>query len=66
MAKAAKKKAPRKSPAKLVSGTVDRIEGNTIVVVVQRGDDTEEICVNKKDLQKTDVKPGDKVSVRFP
>lgn len=66
MATTPKKKAPRKSPTRLVSGTVDRIEGNTIVVVIQRGDDTEEICVNKKDLQKTDVKPGDKVSVRFP
>lgn len=64
MGKIAKKKAPKKSPARLVSGTVDRIEGNTVVVVVQRGDDTEEIYVNKNDLQKTDLKPGDKVSIR--
>ncbi len=47
-----------------VSGTVDRIEGDTIVVVVQHGDDTEEIAVNRKDLQKTSVKPGDKVSIK--
>lgn len=59
-----KRKAPKKSPTKLVSGTVDRIEGNTIVVVVQHGDDTEEIYVKKSDLQKTDLKPGDKVSIK--
>lgn len=64
MAKTPKRKAPKKSPTRLVSGTVDRIEGNTVVVVVQRGDDTEEIYVNKNDIQKTDLKPGDKVSIK--
>ena len=49
---------------RLISGTVDRIEGDTIVVVVQRGDDTEEICVDRKLLKKVDIKPGDKVSVK--
>lgn len=65
MATTPRKKAAKKSPTRLMSGTVDRIEGNTVVVVVHRGDDTEEICVDKNDLKKTDLKPGDKVSVRL-
>jgi hypothetical protein len=51
---------------KKVSGTVDRVEGEIIVVAIRDPDDpdaTREVYVNKKDLKKTTLKPGDKVTV---
>jgi len=51
---------------KKVNGTVDRVEGDTVVVVTQNPDDSEtykEVCVKKKDLKKTTLKPGDKGQV---
>lgn len=51
---------------KRVNGTVDRVEGDTVVVVIQNPDDSEtykEVYVKKKDFKKTTLKPGDKVQV---
>lgn len=56
-------------PKKTVAGTVDRCEGDIAVVVIKDPDDpdsTREIYVDKKNLKKTDLKPGDQVSVILP
>ncbi len=54
---------------KKVAGTVDRVEGDTAVVVIQDPEDadsTREIYVDKKKLKKTDLKEGDQVTVVLP
>ena len=51
---------------KRVAGTVDRVEGDVVVVVIanpEEEDCTKEVYVKKKSLKKADLKPGDKVSV---
>lgn len=52
---------------KKVSGTVDRVEGDTAVVVVKDPDSGEnrEVYVDKKKLKKVDLKEGDEVSVEM-
>lgn len=52
---------------KKVSGVVDRVEGDTAVVVVKDPDsgDNREVYVDKKKLKKVDLKEGDEVSVEM-
>lgn len=50
-----------------VSGTVDRIEGNAVVVVFKDPDsgDTREAIVNKMKLKRVELKEGDPVTVEL-
>lgn len=51
------------------TGTVDRVEGETVVVVVENPDEPgcyREVYVRKDQLKKTTLKPGDKVQVNSP
>ena len=52
---------------KKVAGVVDRVEGDTAVVVVKDPDsgDNREVYVDKKKLKKVDLKEGDEVSVEM-
>ena len=52
---------------KTVAGTVDRVEGDTIVVVVRDPDsgDTREVYAKKKQLKKVNIKEGDDVTVEI-
>jgi len=56
----------KKSGPTRAQGTVDRVEGDTVVVVIPNPDEDgcfKEVYVNKKDLKTTTLKPGDKVQV---
>ncbi len=49
-----------------VSGVVDRIEGNVVVVVVRDPadpDNTREVYVPRDKIKKTDLREGDRVTV---
>ena len=50
-----------------VAGTVDRIEGNAVVVVFKDPDsgDTREAVVNKMKLKRVELKEGDPVTVEL-
>ncbi len=50
---------------KKVSGIVDRIEGNMVIVVVRdpESDDTIEVAIDRRKLKKTDLQEGDRVTV---
>jgi hypothetical protein len=52
---------------KIVAGTVDRVEGDVIVVVVKDPSDgiNKEIYVKKKQLKKIELKEGDPVTVEM-
>ncbi len=52
---------------KIVAGTVDRVEGDVIVVVAKDPDSGEnrEIYVKKKQLKKIELKEGDEVTVEM-
>ena len=52
---------------KRVAGTVDRIEGDAVVVVFQDPDsgETREAVVNKRQLKRIELKEGDPVTVEL-
>lgn len=53
---------------KKIAGVVDRVEGDTAVVVIRDPDDSEstrEIYVDKKKMKKVDLKEGDRVTVEL-
>jgi len=53
---------------KRVAGVVDRVEGDTAVVIIRDPDDSKsmrEIYVDKKKLKKTDLNEGDRVTVEM-
>lgn len=53
------------SDTKKIAGVVDRVEGDTIVVVVKDPDsgDTREVYAKKHQLKKVNLKEGDDVTV---
>lgn len=54
---------------KQVSGVVDRIEGNIVVVVIRDPDDpemTREVYVPRDKFKKVDLQEGDRVTVILP
>lgn len=66
MAKATKKPAAKITRQKRVSGVVDRIEGNIVVVVIRDPDDpdcTREIYVPRDRFKKIELQEGDRVTV---
>ncbi len=50
---------------KRVSGVVDRIEGNMVIVVVRdpESEDTIEVAIDRRKIKKTDLQEGDRVTV---
>ena len=50
---------------KRVSGIVDRIEGNMVIVVVRdpESEDTIEVAIDRRKIKKTDLQEGDRVTV---
>lgn len=69
-AKPVKKKAPQISASyqagkRKVSGIVDRIEGNMVIVVVRDPDseDTLEVAIDRRKIKKTDLQEGDRVTL---
>lgn len=50
---------------KKVSGIVDRIEGNMVIVVVRdpESEDTIEVAIDRRKIKKTDLQEGDRVTV---
>lgn len=53
-------------PRKKQKGTVDRVEGDVVVILVndsENPEETKEVYMNKKDFKKKTPKSGDKVSI---
>jgi len=53
---------------KRIAGVVDRVEGDTVVVVIRDPEDSEstrEVYVNKKKLKKVELNEGDQVTVEM-